>query len=317
MFKDCIDEERRKPRRHNPCTKAAVVIAKSIYVEEEAQRREVEEDEFLGRFEEIEDDIRVWLQTDQGRMTQEKEIRRRKDVLREEIALREELITSQQIKIKKVQNTINGVTKRKKQFEAGEPYELHGYHEIGEAIKELTEATEAMEALQARVAVITDQVSALKTELKQDFSVYLKKTALDLIQKYCFLNYEKHVFKFRSYALKNNLKRHWDGEDGTSYAEWRKMHSYAGDVSEVEAMMAAEQNALAGKPPKRSLSASTMQSDNVSETSEGGTRRVKKKEDAESDLEYDYRQIDDMSVYDTLIYRRYREERDSNILGMF
>lgn len=57
---DCIDERRNKPKRHNPCTKVSVVIVKSIYIEEEAKRRDIEEDEMLERFQTVEEDLRIW-----------------------------------------------------------------------------------------------------------------------------------------------------------------------------------------------------------------------------------------------------------------
>lgn len=52
---DCIDEKRNKPKRHNPCMKVSVVIVKSVYIEEEAMRREIEEDEMIERFKAIEE----------------------------------------------------------------------------------------------------------------------------------------------------------------------------------------------------------------------------------------------------------------------
>jgi hypothetical protein len=70
---DCIDERRRKPLYHDPCEKVthalllfslsptrpqpAVVIVKTIYTDEEAQRREEEEDLFQHKFEEIESEV--------------------------------------------------------------------------------------------------------------------------------------------------------------------------------------------------------------------------------------------------------------------
>jgi hypothetical protein len=51
---DCYDEVRNRPLRHNPCVKPAVVIVKSIYLDEEAERRDIEEDEYIERFEEME-----------------------------------------------------------------------------------------------------------------------------------------------------------------------------------------------------------------------------------------------------------------------
>jgi hypothetical protein len=88
---DCIDDVRFKPLRHPKCNKACVVICKTIYVDEEAERRNVEEEEFLMRFEEINGEIRLWILTQEGKELLVKEIKKRLLVIQEDISLREEL----------------------------------------------------------------------------------------------------------------------------------------------------------------------------------------------------------------------------------
>ena len=110
---DCWDSKRNKPARHNPCKKAAIVVNKSIYTVDEAMRREIEESEYLSIFSTIENEIRIWVATDEGVRATLAEVRKRQGSLREEISLRKEMITSQQLKHKKARDNLNAVTKRK------------------------------------------------------------------------------------------------------------------------------------------------------------------------------------------------------------
>lgn len=303
---DCVDDVRGKPKRHNPCTKAAVVIVKSLYVTEEADRREIEEDEMLERFDSTETDIRIWLMTEEGRFCQEKEIKRRKAMLREEIMLRDEMMMSQQLKIKKATDSLASVHKRKLQFEAGDPYESHGFRSAAEAVKAANELSEELLKLNNRVTVLSDQAKKLKDELAKDFSYYIKKTGDDVVQKYCVLGYNKHVQKHRFYALKNNLKRHWDGEDSAGYKEWRKSHSYAGNTSEVDNMM-AELDKSGGATPRGGL---TRQDSTNSVNSTASAK------DTGLAPEYVFTDTDDMAKYDLILYNRYRTEKDSSFFGL-
>lgn len=311
---ECVDEVRNKPKRHNPCTKAAVVIVKSLYVTEEADRREIEEDEFLERFRAVEDDVRIWLQTEEGTLSQEKEIKRRKAMLREEIMIREEMTMSQQLKLKKANDVLISVGKRKELFEAGDPYESHGFRTAAEVLKATNEATEEITKLNGRITVLADQVKKLKEDLNLDFNSYIKKTSDDIIQKYCALAYGKHIQKHRFYALKHKLKRHWDGEDGTGFAEWLKSHSYAGNTSEMDAIMSelGDRSASAGATtPRGSLK---RQDSNMSVRSDTST--ASRKQDDGLPPEYMFKDTDDIGKYDSYIYSRYRTERDESFFGL-
>jgi hypothetical protein len=308
---DCVDEVRKKPKRHNPCTKAAVVIVKSLYVPEEADRREIEEDEFLERFRVIEDDIRIWLQTEEGTFSQEKEIKRRKMALKEEIMIREEMCVSQQLKLKKANDVLNSINKRKLQFEAAEPYESHGFRTAAEVAKATNEATEEINKLTGRITVLGDQVKNLKDDLNLDFNTYIKKTSDDIVQKYCALAHKKHVSKHRFYALKNKLKRHWDGEDGADYAEWLKDHSYAGNTSEVDEMM-RELDRSGGLGTPRG----TLQRQDSTNSVRSNATNASGKNAGELAPEYVFAETDDMSKYQLYIYTRYRTERDDMFFGL-
>jgi hypothetical protein len=309
---ECVDEVRNKPKRHNPCTKAAMVLVKSLYVPEEADRREIEEDEFLERFKEIEDDIRIWLQTEEGTISQEKEIKRRKAALKEEIGIREEMIMAQQLKIKKAQDALHSIARRKEQFEANEPFESHGFRNAAEVLRATNEANDELTKLNGRVVVLNEQIKRFKDDLNKDFNTYIKQTGDDIVQKYCVLAYNKHVQKHRMYALKHKLKRHWDGEDGAGYAEWLKHHSYAGDTSEMEAIMAEITDRSGGgtATPRGSLK----RQDSTNSVRSDASNASRKNDGLAP--EYVFSDTDDMSKYQLHVYTRYRTERDDMFFGM-
>jgi hypothetical protein len=58
---DCLSGPKLKPARHDPCKKPSVVLAISVYTEEEADRRAVEDDEFYVRFDEVSEDVNGYV----------------------------------------------------------------------------------------------------------------------------------------------------------------------------------------------------------------------------------------------------------------
>jgi len=90
---DCVEEKkgRVRPSMHKPCRKTALVVLSSIYTSEEANRREEEDEVFMEMFEEIEEQIRFWVQTDEGKVVLKKVCKQRRKNLAEEISLRDEM----------------------------------------------------------------------------------------------------------------------------------------------------------------------------------------------------------------------------------
>lgn len=292
---DCVDEKRKKPRRHNPCSKAAVVVVKSVYVEKEADRREVEEDEFLMKFEEIEDDIRAWLKTDEGKTLREREIRERKDELKEELTLREEMRLSQQLKLKKCNETLKHLQKRKESFERGEHFEIHGFRDITDAITQLTTQEESLALLVDRLEVLTESIDKIKAQLSQKKEVFIKVVVLDLIQKYCFNEYKATVSDFRRHAAKHDLKRHWDGEDGDTFDAWKKQNRTFDLSEELSSLMG--RSTLSATQRKKAKGPEAGEEEGEGEN--------------EMEPEYDWRDTRDMSKYKLYLYNRYRNMKDS------
>jgi Leucine-rich repeat (LRR) protein len=91
---DCVEEKKGRIRAsmHKPCRKASLVLLSSIYTQEEATRREEEDDVFMDIFEEIEEQVRFWVQTDEGKVFHKKICKQRRAELVEEISLREEML---------------------------------------------------------------------------------------------------------------------------------------------------------------------------------------------------------------------------------
>lgn len=217
---ECIDAVRNRKLRHKPCIKPALVLCKSIYVDEEATRREIEEDEFLLKFEAIEEEIRIWLVTEEGKRLCENEVKRRKQVLKEEIRLRDEMLAAQTMKKKKALQELKAIEKRKFQLEIGEGFDVHGYNDMSEAIQEQTEADSTYHKFSDRCEVLSSQILGLKVQLNMDKEKCMMIAGDDLVQKYCVKAYHGTVNQFRKHAAKHKLSRHWDGEDGEAYEKW-------------------------------------------------------------------------------------------------
>lgn len=289
---DCVDEKRGKPKRHDPCVKAAVVIAKSIYVDEEANRREVEEDECLIRFEEIEEDIRIWLGTEEGIGTRETECKRRKALLKEDIKLRDELILSQKLKIKKCEETIKRFMKRKESFDAGEPYENHGYHTVSEPMKAIAAEEAELAKLTERTDLLLSVVAKMKEEYSMDMEVFRRNAANDLVQKYCVENYINFVDNNRRFAARNGLNRYWDGDDGEDFEKWKTAHKHV-----------SVRPSTPGQIVKSRKTPPPIFEEPVQETEEERAAKA-------LEPEYNWEGTHDMKKYKLNIYTRYKAERN-------
>mmetsp|Transcript_11220 Transcript_11220/g.15459 ORF Transcript_11220/g.15459 Transcript_11220/m.15459 type:complete len:1381 (+) Transcript_11220:57-4199(+) len=222
---DCIDEVKNRPRRHKPCVKAAVVLAKSVYVEEEAARREQEEAEYLQRFAEVDDELVVWLDSSEGRKCAGLEVTRRKKQMKEEVALRREMLQGQTLRLKKANEEHGKLLLRRTAYENAEPFEVHGYRTLSEAVKELSVAEGRVLLLRERIQTLKESIEGLQRQIGLEHAKAVQLCAADLLQKYCCLTYRANLTKYRRLALEQGLQRHWDGPDGADYQAWWSLHT--------------------------------------------------------------------------------------------
>jgi Leucine-rich repeat (LRR) protein len=301
---DCVDDVRGKPKRHDPCQKAAVVIAKSVYTDEEADRREVEEDEFLERFETVEDDVRIWLVTDEGRKCLEKEVKKRKAVLREEVSLREEMLLAQQMKHKKKIEELKGLKGRLELFLMAAPYEQHGFYTEEEAKLAIDKVEVEIRKFQDRIKILQAIVQGLKEKLMVDWKTSCINAASDIVQKYCVLAYNEAVTSFRRKALDNGWKRHWDGTDGVAFSEWCR-HHITTKKNEGQGEDDEDQQDISGT--RRPTSASSVRSDNSAGSTHTTASARKRNANGELDPEFNWDDTTKMEKFNLSMYFRYRE----------
>ncbi len=220
---ECVDEKKGKPKKHNPCTDMAVVLTKCVYTEEEADRREIEEDNFIHGFEDIENEIKVWLMTEEGKIEMAKELKRRAAAFSDDIDIREEMINRENAIQAKIKSRLNRAEVKKRQFEDGEPFEVHGFKTLDEAMQEYNTESESLNKSLLVLEGLEKQLEELQILQALPPPQQMIRAQEDLIQKYCCENYNAIVVKYRQHASHyGNLNRYWDGEDGKSYLAWYK-----------------------------------------------------------------------------------------------
>lgn len=217
---DCIDDVRHRPLRHSPCDKAAVVLSKSIYSAEEAVRRDREEDIFMQIFEDVEEDVRMWLITKEGKKETEKQIKVRMARLKEELSLKEDLYLADKQRLNMQKAELNGVLAKKELFDKGESELSHGFKTEVDALQAVEAEQLKLSKLEKRLQILDASQQALTATLSVSHEDAIVVVSDDLVQKYCFLEYEIALRKFRKYAAKRGLRRPWDGEDGVDYRIW-------------------------------------------------------------------------------------------------
>jgi hypothetical protein len=216
---DCIDEKRRKPLYHVPCEKSSVVLTKVIFSQEEALRREMEEKELTKKFVDIDNDIRLWISTAEGKKELKKELKRRKKAWSEEIKLRSEVYKLELQKAATLQDEVDDAKKRKVMLLDGKPFEDHEFASVEEA----DEKIKSLEADLGKQIKRNEKLFESRQKviaLRQTEEGQLKRlTGDDLVQKYCYQCYENMLKGYRKYAIKNNVRRPWDGEDGADFEQ--------------------------------------------------------------------------------------------------
>jgi hypothetical protein len=208
---DCIDEVKGRPSRHAPCKKPAVVLLTTIYTQEEADRREEENEVFMDIFEEVDAQVRYWVQTDEGKVLLKKVCKQRRKDLAEEIALREELSMSEQLKIKAANDAKTKVMRRKENFEKGLDFDQHELNSLTEAIKLLSDADDLVAKHEKRLGALNATIQNCMKMTTIGNNEWRKMAIEDIVQKYCFLAYDVRVKDFRKLAIEKNLRRPWDG----------------------------------------------------------------------------------------------------------
>ena len=291
---DCVGGPKNKPQRHDPCKKPSVVLAISVYTEEEADRRAVEDDEFYQKFDEISEDVKIYLSSESGMKLHEKEVKKREIILYEDVELRDDIKTGEIIKIRGVREVILSAERRKKAFEEGEEFANHGFKSISEPIAIINEQQEKLNKLQLRIDALQLQIDSLNAQLSVSWGGKMNLAASDIIQKYCVMAYMRAVKRFRIYASVMKVRRPWDGEDGAIFADWMKKFStkYSSDtmkIEELEAMMAADEAAYQAAKEAELLEAAQL---------------------GHSLEEFDWDGTDDMAKYSTSLYDRYKDSKD-------
>lgn len=214
---DCIDEKRRKPLFHVPCEKSSVVLVKTIFSEEEAERRAVEEKDLTMRFETIDNDIRLWLATTEGKNELKKEIKMRKVAWSQDIKLRSEMYKIELSKANAMVEEIEDIKKRKIMLLDGLEYEEHELNSVEEADKLIKEQEVALEKQKKRNEKLFESRQKIIALRSMDDATMKRIAGDDLVQKYCYQLFETLVKEFRKYAIKENVRRPWDGDDGADF----------------------------------------------------------------------------------------------------
>ena len=286
---DCISDTNGRPTRHDPCAKPAVVLIQSIYTEDDAERREEEEDEFSDKFDDVDETCRAFMNSPEGRIYLKRECKMRRKILKEEISLREEMSSVESIQLNKAHKGLDKVKKRKEQFEMGEQFEVHEISTDQEAANLISQANKKIARIEERLKLIGTQMEGYLAMKQIDDRTWRRMAADDLVNKYCFLLYEEDVKQYRKQAIAGGWPRPWDGEDGSTFDQWKNRlvgENLEESEEKVDIMKAGEDE---------------------------------KKDEEEESVEYDWEGTDRMGRFYCGLYERWKAKKDSgsSILGKF
>jgi hypothetical protein len=216
---DCVDD-RNKPVRHRTCAKEAIVIGMVVFNDEEANRRELEEDEIFAEFKEMQQLISIWLLTVEGKKHLDKEVRKRLQVLQMEYRLLKEMIAAGEITLHKNKEYMASLHRRKKLMEHGESIASHGFESLQDAVNQIDDAEQAVKKQEQRNDALNEMKNELSAKLSISHFERRRIAAEDITQKYCVDKYNIMTKRFRKIAAKYGLRRPWDGDLGSDYKDW-------------------------------------------------------------------------------------------------
>lgn len=309
---DCTGGPKNKPQMHDPCTKSSMVLCVSVYVEEEAERRAVEYDEFSMLFTDLESEIKLWLYTEQGRVNLEKEIARRHRALADDVELREDMHVSELLRLKQAKQSEIEVLARKALFDANADDMLqHGFNDIGEAVAAVNEAGDNVRRADVRERALFQQMTDLQALYSKSYDSRKRKCIDDIIEKFSILLYRQQVKYYRIFACYKKLKRPWDGEDGAEFALWMKK---LGDKYSKETLVLAYTNSMGETIPLTTIEEyiSAEEKQNKEQRALEVRQAAKKGDDKP---EFDWSNTDDMTQYYTAFYSRWRDSRNADVMN--
>lgn len=289
---DCIDEKRLKPKSHEPCEKPSVVLIKVIYTDEEASRRDEEEDMFAIKFDELDSEIRLWLNTEEGYINMKKQRDIRRKVIKEDLALREEVYKNELYKERMYEAAVNKISRRVIQFEENLAFEVHHINSAEEGKKMVEDANKKLARQVKRVKACAEALEALEEASKMNKSGLKALITAELIRKYSVNYYNETIKSLRKTAILKNLRRPWDGEDG-KYFEFMKNRIVLSAMEMVDEKNPASKMNVA---------------EALAKEEEEEMKKMAELEQAVEDEdkpEYDWEDTEDMSKYSCELYDRY------------
>lgn len=311
---DCMDEVRNKPLRHRVCDKSAVVLCHVIYSEEEAQRRDAEEDDLFTDFQEIEENVRIWLLTAEGRRGVDKEVRRRLNLCQAEAQLQGELMMSEEVKLLKAREWLVALQRRKKLMDAGESMASHGFENVQAAVNLIDDAEADIKNLEARIDLLKQLKNEMDVKLSQTTIERKRIACEDIVQKYCVIRYNVMVKKFRKIAAKHRLRRPWDGENGKDYKDWylrmygRSIEAAIREHGSGRHAELEDEQEVADEAAREMIEANKEAEEDVRQALKAAELEQARRQAEFAELlpEYDWEGTDDMSSFNVSTYSRYK-----------
>jgi hypothetical protein len=298
---DCIDDRRLKPLSHEPCEKPSVVLIKVIYTEEEASRRDEEEDMFSIKFDELDSEIRLWLNTDEGYDLLVKQIKLRRKLIAEDLSIREEVYKNELYKERMYDAAVSKIARRMIQFEENLAFDVHHITSIEEGQKLTVDAAKKLARQQKRVVACAEALEKLEELSRMDRRSLKALIGDELVRKYCVNYYNEAMKGLRKKAIRESWRRPWDGEDG-------KFFEFMKNRIVLSALEAMEDGGGEGGNVDL-MDALAKEEEDMKRLAE-----LEKAQEEENKPEYDWEDTEEMGKYSCELYDRYVYEH-RGILG--
>eukprot|EP00753_Platysulcus_tardus_P014352 PLAT4349.1.p1 GENE.PLAT4349.1~~PLAT4349.1.p1 ORF type:complete len:1156 (+),score=391.19 PLAT4349.1:261-3470(+) len=211
-------------QKHSTCLKKALVIVRTVYSDDEAARRIDEEDRIRARLDAAMTRLNEWSSSRVGRSQLTKEARLLQERTKSEIRTMKVDLVGVKRAAAQAKSELRAIQSRFNAFSLGHDFLLHQFESEDEANRMLRLAKQDMKEKQAAVSSLTTRLRDARIRSKLATKALemevLRKTRAELQRR----TIESVVEEVRTQALRERLRRPWDGEEGEDYRQWAEIN---------------------------------------------------------------------------------------------
>jgi Leucine-rich repeat (LRR) protein len=201
----------------------ALVILKTIYTQEEVDRKYNEEQADNRAQQQARDDVTEWFELKQGKKMQKLEYKKRKKYSIKRVTIVKKAIKHAIRELKEAEKEYKYIMSRSKAYDDNPAaFENHRFNTMQERDAMVMDANLGMNKLTENLGQYKSNLEEVILLSKRKKKEIEEELYFELLEKYARVAHEKVIDEGRVYARDHKLRRPWDGRNGKFFKQWLK-----------------------------------------------------------------------------------------------